>query len=115
MSNVRIKATGEIGLSVAVNLGPNERASHICPAGESIELTVGGNQTLSIAEIADAPTAEAEVVEVGVDVAPDAVPDAAPAEAAPAENTVTEDAAEPITDSPLEVGEAITNPFAADK
>lgn len=95
MSNVQISATGEVGLSVAVNLGPNERATHLCPAGETVNLTVGGNQTLHIEAVDDAPTAEvSQDVPVGVDV-PTEAPDY-------------------TADSPIEAGIAGSNPFTDD-
>ncbi len=121
MSNVRIEATGELGLSVAVNLGPNERAVHACAAGEVVELTVGGNQTLNISAVEDGPTAEAEPLAVGADIVEgDDLTD--PAEGGENPET-TEDGSsdqnpisvnELVSDTPLEDENPLKNPFATD-
>lgn len=113
MSNVRIEATGEVGLRIAVNLGPNERKTHICLANEGIDLTVGGNQTLTIREDVDTPSAEAGVpLAVGADISE--LPDASEAEP----ESDSAGAGEPQTEvhdysaeTPLEVGSALGNPF----
>jgi len=73
MSNVRIEAIGEVGLRVEIVLGANIRDTHEVNAGETVDLTVGGNQKLVIDESAvAAPTAKAsdadQDVPVGVDV-----------------------------------------------
>ncbi len=137
MSNVFIAATGELGLKIAVNLGPNERKVHSCPAGEDIELTVGGNQTLNISAAEDESTAEAEdtTLPTGADVAEDE--SAAKAEATelpigadvaeavcggdetegddtdqnPVSNLPSAGAAIPVSDSPVEAGNPLKNPF----
>lgn len=73
MSNVRIEATGEVGLTVEIVLGANIRDTHEVNAGEAVDLTVGGSQKLVVNESATAaPTAKAsdasQDVPVGVDV-----------------------------------------------
>ncbi len=110
MSNVRIEATGEVDLSIAVNLGPNERAKHECLAGEAVELTVGGNQSLAISavneEVAEAPAE----LPLGVDVGEVASSDEAEAEteADPEEAGESED---PVVEQPVVTGEDFPNPF----
>lgn len=121
MSNVFIAATGELGLSVAVHLGPNERKVHAVPAGEDIELTVGGNQTLKISAVDDGPTAEAEAPAIpvgadvtegdplipGVDVFPEdgqPVPPVVEGEDSPDDPLLGEG-------SPLDIGDPLKNPF----
>ena len=73
MSNVAVIATGEVGLEVDVVLGSNVRKTHSVDAGESVELTVDGGQTLVVRKSVEAaPTAEAEGdLTVGVDVEED--------------------------------------------
>jgi len=120
MSNVRIEATGEVGLRIAVVLGPNERASHLCPANEGIDLTVGGNQTLTISEDADAPTAEADAavpLAIGADISE--LPEAPEVSEAEPETEVEGAGENPLAaemhdldaDSPLEQGTWPGNPF----
>ncbi len=125
MSNVFIAAIGEVGLLVTVNLGPNERARHNCPAGEDIELTVGGNQSLNISASGDGPTAEAapEALPVGADIVEgtDAPPtdDAEGGETTEATGTA-EGEAPPLVDLMPDatevdlVDDPLKNPFAGD-
>lgn len=56
MSTVRITATGDDGLSVEVLLGNANRAYHDLEAGDSVDLAVGGNQTLVIDLPREAPS-----------------------------------------------------------
>lgn len=56
MSNVRITATGDEALSVEVLLGDANRAWHDLEAGDSVDLAVGGNQTLSIGPARENPS-----------------------------------------------------------
>ncbi len=56
MSNVRITATGDEDLSVEVLLGNANRAWHDLEAGDSVDLAVGGNQTLSVGPARKAPS-----------------------------------------------------------
>lgn len=126
MSNVLIAAIGEVGLSVAVNLGSNERKVHECPAGESIELTVGGNQTLKVSENKDTPTAEAEVspLPTGADIVEGGdspAPEPAESGAVPASDAGDNGGALSAldvggnigmgSDTPVEVGDPLKNPF----
>lgn len=68
MSNVRITATGDVGVEVEVLLGVTGRGKHIVNAGDSIDLTVGGNQRLVTKESTKAaPRANADIP-VGADV-----------------------------------------------
>jgi len=73
MSNVTVTASDETGLEVDVVLGANCRKTHEVMGGESVELTVGGGQVLSVRAASNvAPTAEAlpegaDVVEGGDD------------------------------------------------
>ena len=68
MSNVRISATGDVGIEVEVVLGVTSRGKHLVDAGDSIDLTVGGNQRLVTKESSKAAaTAKAEIP-VGIDV-----------------------------------------------
>jgi hypothetical protein len=57
MSSVRITATGDEALSVEVLLGDNSRGWHDIEPGESKDLSVGGNQTLSVNLAASAKVA----------------------------------------------------------
>ena len=69
MSNVTVTASDETGLEVDVVLGANVRKTHQVPGGESVELTVGGGQVLSVRAASNvAPTAD---LPVGVDVSED--------------------------------------------
>jgi len=71
MSNVRIEATGDVGIEVEIVLGVTSRGKHLVNAGESVDLTVGGNQRLVTKESDKAgSTAKADVA-VGVDVSPE--------------------------------------------
>lgn len=73
MSNVRIEATGDVGIEVEVVLGVTSRGKHLVNAGESVDLTVGGNQRLVTKESDKAgSTAKADVA-VGVDVSPEPI------------------------------------------
>jgi len=56
MSNVRITATGDEDLSVEVLLGDANRAWRDLDAGDSVDLAVGGNQTLKIGLAREAPS-----------------------------------------------------------
>lgn len=72
MSNVTVTASGDEGLEVDVVLGANLRKTHEVPAGESVDLAVGGGQVLSVRAASNvAPTAD---VPEGVDVSDDVVP-----------------------------------------
>lgn len=94
MSNVRITATGDEALSVEVLLGDANRGWHDLEAGDSVDLAVGGNQTLSIGPAREAPsifvtpddepavetpwvTGKEGDLPVGVDVLAESPPDAA--------------------------------------
>lgn len=73
MPNVRIEAIGDCGLEIEVLLGKNSRGSHSVNSGDTVELTVGGNQRLEVHESKDAaPTAKAsdadQDVPLGADV-----------------------------------------------
>lgn len=109
MRNVRIEATGETGLCVEVTLGGNLRKTHLVAGGDAVDLSVEGNQKLTVSASNDAaPTAEAEI-EVGVDVSD-----------APSENGSGESGedAPPVdindlaANAALNVGEGLDNPFA---
>lgn len=121
MSNVRIEATGEVGLRVAVNLGPNERKVHICEPSHGIDLTVGGNQTLAISEDRIAESEEAGVpLAVGADIselpeAPEAEPEAEVAVEGAGENPLAKEIHDLDADSPLEQGSWPGNPFDEDE
>lgn len=81
MSNVAIVATGEVGLEVDVCLGDTVRKSHKVDAGgDALELTVAGNQTLSVRASSEAaPTAEAEGdIPIGADVSDETDADGQP-------------------------------------
>jgi len=122
MSNVRIEATGEVGLRVAVNLGPNERKVHTCEPSHGIDLTVGGNQTLTITADSDAATDEVDAgvpLAVGADIselpeAPKAEPEAAVAVEGAGENPLAKEIHDLDADSPLEQGSWPGNPFDED-
>lgn len=111
MSNVKIKATGDMDISVAVNLGPNERAVHPCAAGNTVELTVGGNQSLTITAVEEEAAVEETALPTGAGVVEGVEPDGTtPPDPAPAGGP------KPISDlsadSPLHKGEELQNPFA---
>ncbi len=78
MRNVRITATGEDSLSIDVTLGNQLRKTWPVEAGDSIDLSVGGNQKLLISAVkavveAEVPTA---TLEQGADISPDLPTDA---------------------------------------
>lgn len=100
MSNVKIEATGDSGINIDVTLGANVRKTHRIGAGDSIELSVAGNQKLSVsAALEDAPVANSDALAVGVDVT-ESPPD-------PTSGNISDLAA----DSTLNTGEKIDNPF----
>lgn len=68
MSNVRISATGAVGIEVEVLLGSITRGKHLVNAGDSVDLTVGGNQRLVTKESAKAAATAKADIPVGVDV-----------------------------------------------
>lgn len=66
MSNVRVEASDETGLEVDVVLGANVRKTHKVAGGDSVDLTVGGGQYLTVRAASNvAPTAD---LPVGADV-----------------------------------------------
>lgn len=65
MSTVRITATGDEALSVEVLLGDQTRGWHDIEAGESKDLTVGANQTLSV-DVVTSPKVTVKRQEQGV-------------------------------------------------
>lgn len=124
MSNVRISATGETGIIVEVTLGANVRKTHEVAGGNFVDLTVAGNQKLTVSAAADvAPTAEAENLPVGADVdeAQSSAGNGKPTEGGGTESeleggkeaNVQVDINELAADSPLAVGEIpiANNPF----
>lgn len=77
MSKVRISAIGDVGIEVEVMLGATSRGKNLVNAGDSIDLTVGGNQRLVTKESDKAaPRAKAEIP-IGVDVSGEPAPDPA--------------------------------------
>ena len=110
MSNVRIEATGEVGLRIAVNLGPNERKVHICEPSHGIDLTVGGNQTLAISEDSAAESVDEGIpMAVGADISE--LPEAEPESEV---NPIAAEVHDYDGDSPLEQGQWPGNPFDED-
>ncbi|KKM84039.1 hypothetical protein LCGC14_1303320 [marine sediment metagenome] len=76
MSSVRITATGDEALSVEVLLGDNSRGWHNIAAGESKDLSVGANQTLSV-DVATSPKVAVKRQEQGLQVDPFITPEGA--------------------------------------
>lgn len=68
MSNVRITATGDVGIEVEVLLGVTSRGKHLVNSGDSIDLTVGGNQRLVTKESDKAAATAKADIPVGADV-----------------------------------------------
>ena len=78
MRNVRVEAIGEESLSIDVTLGGNVRKTWPVEAGDSIDLSVEGNQKLLISGVtavveAEVPTA---TLDQGADISPDLPSDA---------------------------------------
>ncbi len=68
MSNVRIEAIGDVGIEVEVLLGVTSRGKHLVNSGDSIDLTVGGNQRLVTKESTKAAATAKANIPVGADV-----------------------------------------------
>lgn len=86
-------------ISVAVNLGPNERKVHLCAAGQTVELTVGGNQSLVITAVEEEAAEEDTALPTGAGVVE-------------GENVGKVPISDLSADSPLHKGEELQNPFA---
>ncbi len=74
MSNVRISATGDVGIEVEVLLGVTSRGKHLVNSGDSIDLMVGGNQRLVTKESTKAAATAKAAIAVGADVSSEPVP-----------------------------------------
>ena len=68
MANVRITASGDVGIEVEVLLGVTSRGKHLVNSGDSIDLTVGGNQRLVTKESTKAAATAKADIPVGADV-----------------------------------------------
>ena len=68
MSNVRISAIGDAGIEVEVLLGVTSRGKHLVNSGDSVDLTVGGNQRLVTKESDKAASTAKAEIPVGADV-----------------------------------------------
>jgi len=74
MSNVRITATGDEGIEVEVLLGVTSRGKHLVNSGDSIDLTVGGNQRLVTKQSDKAASTAKAAIAVGADVSSEPEP-----------------------------------------